>query len=71
MKVGDLVKVRRPNPLTGRGSGVGIIQAIQTKPDPAPNGYYSTKRYYKVLLNGTIWTASEVSLVLISNCDIS
>ena len=66
MKVGDLVKVRRPNPLTGRGSGVGIIQAIQTKPDTAPNGYYSTKRYYKVLLNGTICTASEVSLEVIN-----
>ena len=66
MKVGDLVKVRRPNPLTGRGSGVGIIQAIQTKPDAAPNGYYSTKRYYKVLLNGAICTASEVSLEVIN-----
>ena len=66
MKVGDLVKVKRPNPLTGRGSGVGIIQAIQTKPDAAPNGYYSTKRYYKVLLNGTIWTASEVSVEVIN-----
>ena len=71
-KKGDLVKVRRPNPLSGRGSGVGIIQGIQTSREVSgPNGDFHMTRHYRVLLNGKIWRSHEVSLILVSSCDIS
>ncbi len=66
-KKGDLVKVRRPNPLSGRGSGVGIVQSIQTSREVSgPHGDFFTTRHYRVLLNGTIWRCHEESLILVS-----